>query len=111
MAASVTPADRRASPRRAAAAYGLEYHGHLRPGTTVIVVNLSPRGALLESAVPCRPGSRTELHLESPDGRRRTAAGAVLRCWVNSIAPLRFRSALYFEAEADLYGGADAGSG
>ncbi len=111
MAAGLTRDDRRTSPRRAAAAYGLEYHGHLRPGTAVVVVNLSPRGALLESAVPCRPGSRTELHLASPDGRRRTAAGAVLRCWVNSITPLRFRSAVSFEAEADLYGTADAGSG
>jgi hypothetical protein len=111
VAGRLTGDERRATPRRAAATYGLEYHGHLRPGTAVVVVNLSPRGALLESAVPCRPGSRTELHLESPDGRRRTASGAVLRCWVNSIAPLRFRSAVCFEAEADLYGGADAGSG
>jgi hypothetical protein len=105
----VTRIDRRAAPRRAAAAYGLEYHGQLRPGTPVLVVNLSSFGALVESALPCRPGSRTELHLDSPDGRRRSASGAVLRCWVASVAPLRFRSAVRFEVEADLFGTADAG--
>ena len=108
MAGAVTRADRRAGPRRAAAAYGFEYHGQLRPGTTVLVLNLSSFGALLESAMPCRPGSRTELHLDSPDGRRRSAAGAVLRCWVTSVAPLRFRSAVRFERETDLFGSADA---
>ena len=104
MGGTVTRADRRAAPRRAAAAYGFEYHGQLRPGTTVLVLNLSSFGALLESALPCRPGSRTELHLDSPDGRRRSTAGAVLRCWVTSVAPLRFRSAVRFERETDLFG-------
>lgn len=104
MAASLSRAERRAAPRRAAAAYGLEYHGHLRPGTPVLVLNLSPHGALVESALPCRPGSRTELHLDTPDGRRHSATGAVLRCWVASVSPLRFRTAVGFESEVDLFG-------
>jgi hypothetical protein len=111
MAASVIELERRAAPRRSAAAYGLEYHGQLRPGTLIRVVNLSACGALVESALPCRPGSITELQLESPDGRRHRAAGAILRCWVASLSPLRFRSAVSFDAEADLYGGVDTGSG
>jgi hypothetical protein len=111
VAAGVIALERRAAPRRSAAAYGLEYHGQLRPGTPVRVVNLSACGALVESAIPCRPGCNTELQLESPDGRRRRAAGAVLRCWVASLAPLRFRSAVSFDGETDLYGGADSGSG
>jgi hypothetical protein len=111
VASGVFALERRAAPRRTAAAYGLEYHGQLRPGTPVRVVNLSACGALVESALPCRPGSSTELQLESPDGRRRRAAGAVLRCWVASLAPLRYRSAVSFHADADLYGSADAGSG
>jgi hypothetical protein len=111
MAAGVIAVERRAAPRRTAAAYGLEYHGQLRPGTAVRVVNLSACGALLESALPCRPGAATELQLECPDGRRRRAAGAVLRCWVASLSPLRFRSAVSFDAETDLYGTADVGSG
>jgi len=102
-------AERRASARRAAAAYGLEPRGQLRPGTVVVVLALSTTGALVESASPCRPGSRTELQLDAPDGRRRRATGAVLRCWVASVAPLRFRSVVGFEAAADLYGSDDRG--
>jgi hypothetical protein len=109
MGAGLTRTERRVAPRRAAAAYGLEYHGQLRPGTPVLVLNLSPHGALVESALPCRPGSSTELHLDAPDGRRRSASGAVLRCWVASVAPLRFRSAVRFEREADLFGSAGLG--
>ena len=109
MAAGLIRPDRRAGPRRAAAAYGLEYHGHLRPGTPVLIVNLSSFGALVESAMPCRPGVRTELHLDSPDGRRRSAIGEVLRCWVASVKPLRFRSALSFEPKAELFDGGNAG--
>jgi hypothetical protein len=109
MAAGLSRPDRRAGSRRAAAAYGFEYHGHLRPGTPVLIVNLSTCGALVESAMPCRPGVRTELHLDSPDGRRHSAIGEVLRCWVTSVAPLRFRSAVSFEAPADLFGSGDAG--
>ena len=109
MAGAVTRIERRAAPRRAAAAYGFEYHGQLRPGTAVLVLNLSSFGALLESALPCRPGTRTELHLDSPDGRRQSTTGAVLRCWVTSVAPLRFRSAVRFEKETDLFGYTEAG--
>jgi hypothetical protein len=111
VAAGIVVLERRAAPRRSAAAYGLEYQGQLRPGTPIRVVNLSACGALVESTLPCRPGSTTELQLESPDGRRRRAAGEVLRCWVASLSPLRFRSAVSFTAETDLYGGVDAGSG
>ena len=84
-----------AAPRRRR--YGLEHQAQLRPGLPVVVLNLSTRGALVESRLPCRPGGRTELQLDSPDGRRRRAAGEVLRCWVASLAPLRFRSAVCFE--------------
>jgi hypothetical protein len=96
--------ERRAAARRAPASYGLEYRGRLRTGTPVAVLNISPRGALVESGQACRPGAQTELHLDSPDGRRRSAAGEVLRCWVASTAPLRFRAAIGFSAIADLYG-------
>ena len=103
--------DRRAAPRRAAAAFGFEHHAQLRPGTPVFVLNLSPHGALVESVQPCRPGARTELHLDAPDGRRRHVTGAVLRCVVASLSPLRFRSAVGFEAPVDLYGADGEGSG
>ena len=76
-----------------------------------MVLNLSSSGALVESRLPCRPGARTELHLDTPDGRCRHASGAVLRCWVTSIAPLRFRSAVGFESMVDLFGNEDGGSG
>jgi hypothetical protein len=103
----MTGRDRRAAARRAAAAYGFEYRGRLRAGTAVAVLNLSARGALLESAAPCRPGVSTELHLDAPDGRRRTAAGEVLRCWVASLRPLRYRAAVAFAHDPDLYGSGD----
>jgi hypothetical protein len=104
MAADVTGPDRRAAARRPAAAFGLEHHAQLRPGTPVYVLNISPVGALVESVFPCRPGARTELHLDAPDGRRRRASGAILRCSVTSLSPLRFRTAVGFEAPVDLYG-------
>ncbi len=104
MAGDLMRPERRHAARRPAAAFGIEHRGQLRPGTAIVVVNLSAGGALVESMSPCRPGSKTELYLEAPDGRRRRAAGAVLRCWVASVAPLRFRSAVCFDAAADLYG-------
>jgi hypothetical protein len=107
----VTGPERRAAPRRPAAAFGLEHHAQLRPGTPVFVLSLSSHGALVESVLPCRPGAITELQLDAPDGRRRRASGAVLRCWVASLSPLRFRSAVGFVAPVDLYGSDAEGSG
>lgn len=103
MAAGVIGVERRAVTRRAPSTYGYEFRGHLRPGTPVLVLDLSPRGALVESTCPCRPGALTELHLDTPDGRRRRAAGAVARCWVASVTPLRFRAAVEFAGAVDLY--------
>lgn len=103
MAAPVSTGERRTAPRRSAASYGLEARAQLRPGVTVVVINLSSCGALLESAAPCRPGGRTELHLDSPDGRKRAAIAQVLRCAVVSIRPLRFRTAIGFAGATDFY--------
>jgi len=68
----------------------------VRPGTAVSVVVISCGGALVESLAPIRPGARTELTLDGADGRRWPVGVEVLRCWVTSIDPVRYRAAMRF---------------
>jgi hypothetical protein len=71
--------------------------GVLRPGVAVTVLELSVRGALIESPAPVRPGASVELALESPKGRRDVARGRVVRCWVMALTPIKYRAALGFD--------------
>jgi hypothetical protein len=65
------------------------------------VVNLSSRGALLESSTRMRPGTCTELYLASRGGRR-VLRGCVLRCAVAQLNPLRYRGAVIFDAPLSI---------
>jgi hypothetical protein len=67
----------------------------MRPGHEVHLVNLSPGGALVESASRLRPGLRTELHLCGT--RRRTIVGRIDRCRVTALDPIRYQGAIVFE--------------
>lgn len=97
MAAALIPHERRAAPRCTAPGFGVVHAAVIRPGLTVLVVTISPRGALVESAAPIRPGVRTELTLDAADGRRWPVGVEVLRCWVAGLDPVRYRAAMRFD--------------
>lgn len=97
MAQLLTAVDRRLAPRDTPPAFGLVDAAVVRPGLPVSVVAMSGLGALVESHTPIRPGARTELTLDAPDGRRWPVGVEVLRCWVSALAPMRYRAALRFE--------------
>ena len=79
-------------------------HGHLppaariRPGTPVIVCNLSRTGALVEATLRCKPGGRCEFVMAADDGELVIRA-RVVRCFVARLtaATVRYRTALSFE--------------
>lgn len=97
MAAVLTARDRRRAPRRPAAHFGIATGAVMRPGLAVSVVELSTGGALVESSAQVRPDARTELGLDGLDGRRHALRARVLRCWISTLAPLTYRSAVRFE--------------
>ena len=97
-------AERRRAPRVAFR------HGHLpprakvRPGSDVIVVDLSTTGALVEGHARFRPGSRCELALGFGNGDL-TVRARVARCFVarlERMAPVRYRAAIAFETLVDV---------
>ena len=84
--------------------------GHLppaarvRPGSEVIVVDLSSTGALLEGHSRLRPGGRCELTFALASGDI-TVRGRVTRCFVARLeraAAIRYRTAVAFESLIDL---------
>jgi hypothetical protein len=72
----------------------------LRPGQEVVLVNVSPGGALLESPTRLSPGARAELHLFG--GSRCSVRGRVERCRVSRLEPLRYEGAIVFEKFLEL---------
>lgn len=71
----------------------------LRPGLLVRLVNIGPRGALVESPGRLRPGRRAELQLCSRDSdSRQLICGRVERCHVVGLGPLSFHGAIAFDA-------------
>jgi hypothetical protein len=57
----------------------------VRTGHPLIVIDVSPDGALVEAGRPLRPGSQVELHVESDRQHARFAA-RVVRCDVVAIS-------------------------
>lgn len=94
--------------RRLDARFGPEVLGRpratVRPGCSVVLVDLSAGGALVEAARPLRPGAR--VHVQFHRGARRfTIAAHVLRCAVWAIAidtGVLYRAALQFEHRCDM---------
>jgi len=71
----------------------------LRPGCTVLLVDLSAGGALVEASRPLRPGARVHLQLVM-EARTFAMVARVVRCAVWSLAPydgVIYRGALMFE--------------
>jgi len=97
--------DRRSQPRLSAEVLGLEVDATLSQGVYVRVLNVSTGGALVELHEWIRPGTRSALKLSRPadDGNpadRMVASGQIVRCWVDRLAPLRYRAAMVFAAPA-----------
>lgn len=73
----------------------------LRPGQTVVLVNISSRAALVESETRLRPGAQTELQL-SGRGARESVRGRVERCHVVRLDPLRYHGVVVFDARIEV---------
>jgi hypothetical protein len=67
----------------------------------VIVINISPCGALFESTARLRPGLHTELQLAG-NGMRRAVRGRLDRCHVAALDPLCYRGVIVFEERLEL---------
>ncbi len=74
----------------------------LRPGQEVVLVNVGPGGALVESPTRLAPGARTELQLFGK--ARCSVRGRLERCRVSRLEPLRYEGAIVFDACLALAG-------
>jgi len=81
----------------------------VRPGQAVVLVNISSRGALVESGRRLRPGVRTELHL-CGSGTGMRVHGRVERCRVVRLDPVRYHGVIVFDDLIEIDGRAQ-GSG
>lgn len=97
--------DRRSQPRLSAEILGLDVDASLSQGVYVRVLNVSTGGALVELDESIRPGTRSAIKLSRPTdsgapAERLVANGQIVRCWVDRLAPLRYRAAMVFSAQA-----------
>jgi hypothetical protein len=102
--ALATDRDRRSQPRLSAEVLGLEVDATLSQGIYVRVLNVSTGGALVELHEWIRPGTRSALKVSRPVSQgtpadRMVATGQVVRCWVDRLAPLRYRAAIVFASQ------------
>jgi hypothetical protein len=70
----------------------------VRPGHSLVLLDVTAGGALVEARCQLRPGSRVDVHLESDD-RRQMVGAHVTRCTVATIdrdAGITYRAALSF---------------
>ena len=75
----------------------------MRPGHRLVVVDVSPSGALVEGRRPLRPGSDIEVQLDG-DARSRMVAAHVTRCSVAALhgeSGITYRAALAFNQACD----------
>lgn len=93
--------ERRSERRRSARSLFGVPDAVLRPGQTVVLVNINSRAALVESDARLRPGAHTELQLAT-EGRRTNIKGRLDRCHVSALEPLRYRGLLVFEERLEF---------
>ena len=95
--------ERRGKPRLAAGGLQIE-RATLRPGCLVAVIDLSPRGAQVQSERPLRPGSRVHIRLAARNCTLAVAAD-VVRCsvWILQADAVIYRGALRFEEECTAF--------
>jgi hypothetical protein len=97
--------ERRHESRAAGAGHQFGADAVLRPGHEVVVVNISRRGALVDSGSRLRPGAHAELLLSGTDGRVRVE-GRLDRCQVVRLDPVRYRGVIVFDDDLDFRRGA-----
>jgi hypothetical protein len=73
----------------------------LRPGQPITLLNISRRAALVESGARLRPGARTEMQLAG-FGVRASIRGQLVRCYVATLEPIRYRGVVMFEESVDV---------
>jgi hypothetical protein len=78
--------------------------GRIKPGQAIRVMDLSARGALLESPRRMLPGTSVEVLLECCDFRHLTRA-TVVRCHVGALLPhaVLFRAAIEFDRRLERW--------
>ena len=101
MAPVAIQGERRSERRRSARSVWCLPDAVLRPGQTVLLVNINSRAALVESDARLRPGAQTEMQL-AMHGRRTSIKGRLDRCHVSTLEPLRYRGVLVFEERLDF---------
>jgi hypothetical protein len=82
----------------------------IRPGRTVVVVDLSTGGALVEGPWRFRAASRCDVHLQLA-GRDVHLRARIVRCFVARLErhePVRYRTALAFDQVVELPASWDA---
>jgi hypothetical protein len=95
--------------RRSRRACDIAEHGilcaRIRPGHTAALVDVSPDGALIETAHRLLPGTSVVLHFESSD-RRESIRGRVLRSVVAGLHGhgIAYRGAIGFESPLTCLG-------
>jgi hypothetical protein len=74
----------------------------VRPGRSVLVLDLSATGALVAALRPLRPGASVYVHFEA-DGARSTVAAIVARCLVAAMDAERmvYHAALSFDSPCE----------
>lgn len=79
-----------------------DVRGRIRPGHQVRIVDVSRRGALIDTAQRLLPGTHVEVHLEHADGRHVSRA-RVVRCGIAELGPqvVVYRAGLEFEREVN----------
>ncbi len=77
--------------------------GRIRPGYAVVVINLSPSGALVEGPRPLPPGRRVDVHLAEGDLRVLVRA-QVIRCSVATLDAdsITYRAGLSFHERLEI---------
>jgi hypothetical protein len=99
---AIDPVERRRERRASGGGPRWRDDAVLRPGQPVILLNISSRAALVESAARLRPGAHTEVQLAGPH-MRASVGGRLDRCYVAAIEPtIRYRGVLVFDERVDV---------
>lgn len=93
--------ERRKDPRVEGGGHSFQSSAVLRPGQEVTLVNISRRGALIDSGVRLRPGAQAELLLCGTDVRVRVE-GRLHRCHVVRLDPVRYRGVVVFDQDVEI---------
>jgi hypothetical protein len=101
----VAELERRAWPRVLTLDHLEIASGRVRPGRPAHIVDVSPGGALIETACRLLPGTRVELQLGEPVALYRVK-GRIVRCHVSLLARerIQYRGALAFEEQLLPFG-------